>query len=173
MSLTEEELLARMDRGLLDMALADIKWACKPGEQEGAKMAGFLLGFCFIDATSGFHAGRTKQNMKGNNRKHFTAFVMKHMPGYQSGLLYDDLRNGLVHGYTIGDTYAFAHLERDGKHFETKTTGFGMRTLLNLEDFVSDIEKAYNSLREAIRTEPTQFQKALARYESMGLLTVA
>jgi hypothetical protein len=33
-------------------------------------MAGFLLGFCFIDAVAGFHAGRTKE-MKRVIGKHF------------------------------------------------------------------------------------------------------
>jgi hypothetical protein len=47
MSGTTEELIARLNHGLGDMALGDIKRASRPGDQQpgGAKMAGFLLGF--------------------------------------------------------------------------------------------------------------------------------
>ena len=154
-----------MDVGLRDMALGDIKRACKPGDaRDGAKMAGFLLGFCFIDAAAGFHSGR-KQGIG----RDFKDFVSTYMPSdYEPEALYKDLRSGLVHSYTIGDTYAFTDREQAGKHFETKVTGFGVRTLLNLEDFVNDLEKAFYALREAIRTDPEQLRRAQDRYESNG-----
>lgn len=174
MSITKEELIARLSQGLGDMALGDIKRASRPGDREpgGAKMAGFLLGFCFIDAAAGFYSGRTKE-MQGVIGKHFRAFVTHYMPQYNAAALYHDLRSGLVHSYAVGQTYSFTHLEHAGKHLETKRTGFGMRTLLNLEDFVNDLEQAFKALLEDIRTKPVQTQKAKARYESIGLLTVA
>ena len=55
----KSDVLAAMDVGLRDMALGDIRRASRPGQDSGAKMAGFLLGFCFIDAAAGFHVGRT------------------------------------------------------------------------------------------------------------------
>ena len=143
--LTKDELLARMDQGLGDMALGDIKGACRPGDKEaGARMAGFLLGFCFIDAAAGFHAGRTKKMSKrrGVVGKHFRGFVKAYMPRYDAAALYSDLRNGLVHSYSVGQAYIFTDLERAGKDQEKKLTGFGERTLLNLENFVSDLEQA-------------------------------
>jgi hypothetical protein len=176
MGVTKNELLANMEQGLRDMALGDIKRACKPGNaNDGAKMAGFLLGFCFIDAAAGFYAGRTRQSARqrgviGNN---FRAFVTAYMPRYDAGALYRDLRSGLVHSYSIGDTYAFTDLERAGSHFDTKMTGFGVRTLLNLEDFANDLEHAYQALREDIETDPDRLAKAKARYDSLGLMTVA
>jgi hypothetical protein len=171
MSGTTEELIARLNQGLGDMALGDIKRASRPGDQEpgGAKMAGFLLGFCFIDAAAGFYSGRTKE-MRGVIGKHFRAFVTHYLPQYDAAALYHDLRSGLVHSYTVGDTYSFTHLQHAGKHLGTTQTVFGTRTLLNLEDFVDDLEQA---LLEDIRTKPAQFEKAKARYESIGLLTVA
>lgn len=48
MGITKEELLARMDNGLGEMALGDIKGACRPGDATGgAKMAGFCWGSAF------------------------------------------------------------------------------------------------------------------------------
>lgn len=171
--LTKEELLAKMDKGLGGMALGEIRAACRPSDKEGgAKMAGFLLGFCFIDAVAGFHAGRTEE-MKGVIGKHFIGFVRAYLPHYDAEALYRDLRSGLVHSYSIGQTYVFTDLERVGKHLERKMTGFGERILLNLEDFVSDLEKTYHALCDDIRTDPEQFAKAKARYDSIGLMTVA
>jgi hypothetical protein len=169
--LTREELLARMDLGLREMALGDIKRASRPGEKRdgGAKMAGFLLGFCFIDAAAGFHAGRTRE-MRNVIGKHFRAFVRAYLPRYEPDALYNDLRNGLVHSYAIGETYAFTHLESDGPHLQSRATGLGVRILLNLEDFVSDLERAYEELCRDIRVNPTQFAKAKRRYESIGLI---
>ncbi len=46
----------------------------------------------------------------------------------------------------------------------------GERTLLNLEEFVSDIEGAYDALCRDIRNDPDQFAKARRRYESIGLI---
>lgn len=161
-----------MDQSLREMALGDIKRASRPGETEGAKLAGFLLGFCFIDAVAGFHAGRTR-DMRGKIGTHFRGFVSAYMPGYDAGALYVDLRSGLVHSYAIGQTYAFTHLESDGPHLERKDTNLGERTLLNLEDFVDDIEHAYHSLCGDIRNNPDQFAKAKRRYESIGLIRAA
>jgi hypothetical protein len=100
-------------------------------------------------------------------------YVNDYLPHYDAEALYHDLRSGLVHSYSIGETYAFTDLEREGKHLEKKLTRFGERTLLNLEDFVSDLEKAYHALYEDIRTDPAQFAKAKDRLESIGLMTVA
>jgi hypothetical protein len=49
----------------------------------------------------------------------------------------------------------------------------GERTLLNLEEFVSDIEGAYDALCRDIRNDPDQFAKARRRYESIGLIRAA
>jgi hypothetical protein len=170
--LKPDSLIAKMDASLRDMALGDVKRASKPGEDGtgGAKIAGFLLGFCFIDAVAGFHAGRTNFEDIGKN---FKRFVKVYMPNYDPDALYKDLRNGLVHSYAIGQTYAFTDLEKAGKHRETKETGLGKRTLLNLEDFITDLEHAYAALCGDIRTDAAQFAKAKARYEVIGLMTVA
>lgn len=158
-----------MDKSLFDMALKDIKEASKPDQPTGAEMAGFLLGFCFIDAVAGFHAGRTGNEGIG---EHFREFVRGYMKAYDPHALYNDLRSGLVHSYAIGQKYAFTDLEKEGKHLETThTEQFGQRTLLNLEDFLRDLEGAYRTLCGDICTDPKQFAKARERYDSKGLLS--
>lgn len=111
MELKPDGLIAKMDASLRDMAFGDVKRASKPGEDGtgGAKIAGFLLGFCFIDAVAGFHAGRTNFEDIGRN---FKRFVKVYMPNYDPDALYKDLRNGLVHSYAIGQTYALPILRR-------------------------------------------------------------
>jgi hypothetical protein len=173
MTVAKEELMARLKQGLDDMALGDVKRASRPGESEtgGAKMAGFLLGFCLIDAAAGFHSGRTKE-MQAVIGKHFRTFVTTYMPRYDADALYHDLRSGLVHSYSVGQTYSFTDLERAGKHLETRQFSFGERILLNLEDFVDDLERALDALFEDIQTKPERFELAKTRYESMGILGV-
>lgn len=107
MCVTEDELIARLEQGLGDMALGDIKRAWRPGDSEpgGAKMGGFLLGFRFIDAAARSHSGRTKE-MQGVIGKYFKAFVAKYMPRYNAVAPYHDLRSGLVHSYSVGQTYS-------------------------------------------------------------------
>jgi hypothetical protein len=169
--MTARQLVREMDRAFLGMALGDIKRAARPGKPTGAKMAGFLLGFCFIDAVAGFHAGRTRQT-QGTLGKDFRGFIEKYMTAYSPHALWIDLRGGLVHSYAVGNTYAFTDREQEGKHMETKQTGFGERTLLNLEDFLADIEDAYRALCRDVLANRAQFDKARERYDSLGLLTV-
>lgn len=166
-----DRVLAAIDLGLHDMALGDIKRACHPGEEHGAKMAGFLLGFCFIDAAAGFHSGRTRAQ-RGVIGQHFMAFVRAYMPSYDPQALYSDLRSGLVHSYAIGPTYAFTDSERAGKHMAPTQTGLGERTLINLEHFVSDLEQAFEQLRSDIVSDPERLENARRRLDSIGLLSI-
>jgi hypothetical protein len=167
---TASDLVAAMNASLRDMALGDIARASQPGETQGAKLAGFLLGFCFVDAVAGFYAGRTKES-RGTIGRDFRAFVSAYMREYEPAALYDDLRNGLVHSYAIGATYAFTHLESDGKHLQTITSpALGVRTLLNLENFVADVTESYEQLCADIHSDATRFEKARRRYESIGLI---
>jgi len=157
-----------MDASLLDMAFADIERACRPGEVDGAKLAGFLLAFCFLEAVSGFYAGRRKRD--SGLAANFRAFVDAYMPGYNARHLYSDLRSGLVHSYAIGKTYAFTNLESDGKHLSVASTFLGRRTLLDLEHFVSDVKDAYLAFRADILSDPGRFASAQTRYDSIGLI---
>lgn len=160
----KDELLEKMNTYLYGWALKDIKRASIDGE---AKMAGFILGACFIDALAGFWEGVDKDTCKNNIGDRFKGFIGEYLPQYNQDHLWKDLRNYLVHSYTEGGSYVFTDNEKEGRHFDKHSSG---RTILNLEDFYYDLEKAYKNLVKDIEEKEESFLAAKKRYDSMGLI---
>ncbi|MEK7075682.1 MAG: hypothetical protein AAB948_02735, partial [Patescibacteria group bacterium] len=96
------QLVKTLDESLYYWAFKDIE---KAAINSDAKMAGFMLGACFIDALSGFYSGLVRKDIKSGSAKRFKNFVKRYLPKYDSELLYGDLRCGLVHSYSAGETY--------------------------------------------------------------------
>jgi hypothetical protein len=163
--ITAQKLVEILDTFLIKWgAFEDIKKASIYGE---AKLAGFILGACFIDAMAGFFAGVDRQTSKFNSGKRFKDFVKQYLPTkYDSEKLWEDLRCGLVHSYAEGGTYTFIHGNKD-KHFEKLSSG---KVLLNLEDFCDDLYQAYNNFRSDILKDNSIFLNAKYRLDSMGLM---
>jgi len=164
--LTKEELLEKMDKALREWALGDIKASYFRG---GAAMASFILGACFIDVMAGFRYWTDEKSAKGPGMagRRFRCFVTEYLPErYDAETLWRDLRNHLVHSYTEGGTYSFTHEERDGRHFEE----WSGKIILNVEDFIEDLEQAYEKLAKDIREDSRIFFNAKERYEAIGLL---
>ena len=161
--MTEKELVIILDDYLLGWAFRDINRA-----SEGqAKLGAFILGACFIDAMAGFYKGITKEEAKRNSGRRFKEFVEKYLPEYYPERIWEDLRCGLVHSYAEGGTYEFTH-SNNQFHFKKSSRG---QTILNLEDFLNDLRRAYGTLREDILTnKDASFDRAKIRYESMGLM---
>ena len=157
--LTRPAILSALDH-LHDWAFGDIKRA----SDGGAKMGAFILGCCYIDALARFHAGNITGKKLGDV---FKCFVKKFMREY--GPDADKLwavRNSLVHAYATKD-FAFTDAEKAGEHGDTDPRG---RTLLNLEDFMDHIQRAYDGLRKHIATDETGVRNALDRYKDEGIL---
>lgn len=161
---TKEPLIKEMDDHLFGWAIGDIERASIQGD---AKLAGFILSACFIDALAGFYAGVTRSTVKSGSAKRFKDFVRKYLQEYDAQKLYEDLRCGLVHSYSEGGTYVFTDANQDGKHFDKSPRG---KILLNLEDFVEDIKKAYYAYRADLFVHEELFLKAHKRYMSMHLM---
>lgn len=158
------QLVKTLDESLYYWAFNDIQKAAMQGD---AKMAGFILGACFIDALSGFYSGLIRKDMKSGSAKRFKNFVKKYLPKYDPELLYGDLRCGLVHSYSAGETYVFTDANKAGKHFEVTSTG---KIILNLEDFILDLHNAYNNYRKDILENFDIFKKAEERFHSIGIM---
>lgn len=163
-NITKEKLVEILDRYLFGWEYKDIERASLFGE---AKLAGFILGACFIDAMAGFFAGVTKEKVSNGSSDRFKEFVKKYLSKYDSEKLWADLRCGIVHSYAEGGTYVFTDANKAGFHFNSTSGG---KIILNLEDFLSDLREAYKNFRNDILTNNDIFLKAKTRYESMGLM---
>ena len=134
-----------------------------------AKLAGFILGACLIDALAGFYAGVTKETCKYGSGERFKQFVGKYMTRYDANNLWVDLRCGLVHSYASGKSYAFTDANRAGYHFDKRPDGM---TILNLEDFLADIKHAFAEYRKDVLSDDALFVKAETRVGSLGIMAL-
>lgn len=94
-------------------------------------IAEFILCSCLIDQMSGFRYNTKRVG------KRYRQFVKDYLPRYNSDELYEDLRNKLVHNYSVGNFYS---LTRKASHIHLQKVN--NVTYLNLEDFISDLKKA-------------------------------
>lgn len=97
-------------------------------------IAEFILCSCFIDQISGFRYCIREVG------KRYKQFVQDYLPMYNPEELYYDLRNKLVHNYSIGKYYG---LTRRAPHFHLQIED-GI-THLNLENFIIDLYTALNT----------------------------
>lgn len=162
--ISKEQLVNVLDKYLFGWAYKDIERASIHGD---AKLAGFILGACFIDAMAGFYSGVTKESVKKESSGRFKDFSKKYLPSYSFEKLYEDLRCGLVHSYAVGQTYVFTDANRGGSHFSKTSKG---TIILNLEDFLGDLRTAYSNFRNDILTDNIIFEKAKKRYLSMSIM---
>jgi hypothetical protein len=163
---TKEQLVALLDQYIFGWAYKDIERASVKGE---AKLAGFILGACFIDTLAGFYFGINRSMSKNNSGKRFTTFVKKYLKRYNAEKLWEDLRCGLVHSYAEGGTYVFTDANKAGYHFNKIKDG---RILLNLEDFCADLREAYRLYRNDILINDKIYAKALRRLD-MGIMALS
>jgi hypothetical protein len=164
MAYNKEQLVSALDQYLFGGMYKDIEKASIYGQ---AKMAGFILGACFIDVMAGFYAGIDREESKKNSSQRFKDFVEKYLPKYDKNKLWEDLRCGLVHSYAEGGSYVFTDANKGGFHFEKTKKG---RIILNLEDFLADLREAYKNFIDDILADEGIFLKAERRYNLMGLM---
>lgn len=150
----------------------EVKKIAKPGEENGCKLIGFILGSLFIDYLAGFYGGTTIDKINKDTGKKYKDFVVKYLSQYKADDLWRDIRSRLVHNYSVGGTYGFTHMEKDGKHFEVVMHEDGKsRIVLNLEDFLDDLEKAAENYLNDLLLDDGLYLKASVRYQSIGLIS--
>lgn len=144
---------------LSDMAFLDIKRA-SAGK---SKMGAFILASCFIEYLAGFVAG------KETTSKDYRAFVKNYLPPlYDPEKLHRDLRCKLVHNYSEGGSYMFAYAEPalHGRQVAGKM-------VVNLEDFITDLEGALHKLFTELDSDSSKAKKAEERFDKIGLIGIA
>lgn len=138
-------------------------------------MPAFVWLACAIDWVAGFWWGKStvKKNEKGRtvkseNKKCYISFINEYFPGdkYDANELWDSLRNGLIHLYTIKNAkYALTHGHRDS-HLQLQN-GY---VLLNVENFFDDFVFAVNQYFSAVENDEILFKKFIERFERDGFL---
>ncbi len=129
----------------------------------------FILVACAIDWLAGLWWGKST---KGEVKEAYTGFIDEFFPPgkYDADGLYDSLRNGLVHMFTIkGRKYALSH-NKSWLHLKHNTSG---EIYLNAEDFFADWLTAKNKFFDAVDKDPVLLDKLLERYERDGFLNVS
>lgn len=155
--MSDQEKIECIRKGLCDMALGDIKRA----SNGGSKMGAFILCNCLIDAMTGFNTG------KDSTGKDYIKFVNTYLTSYDGRKLHKDMRCKLVHSYSEGGSYLFT----DNKPLLHLTQKKG-KTIINLENFISDVEKVLANFLQKMQTDPLLRQNALQRFDKNNILGV-
>ena len=159
----EYEAIDRAEYAIIEMAIADVKRA----SSGGAKLGAFILAACVIDYLSCLYAG------EDGGGKGYRDFIDRFFDDkrYNSSDLWASIRNGLVHNYTVKGGRYFYVDNAPEKHFAT--TEDGQITLLNLENFISDVELAAKKYFELVESDPDIKAKLVKRIDDIGIMTIA
>ena len=122
---------------------------------------------CAIDWLASFWWG---ESTTGKNKAAYTGFVGEYfrpIGRYDPDSLYDSLRNGLVHMFTIkGRKYALTH---NSPILHLIQTGDG-QIVLNAGDFRDDLVAAKDRYFSEVETKPDLLKKLVERYRRDGFL---
>jgi len=132
-------------------------------------LVGFIFMSCAIDYLSGFWHG---ESTKGKVGEVYPRFVDSFFPGdlYEAAALYDSLRNGLVHMFTIKEKrYILTH-DHPELHLKTRKSGPITQTILNAKDFRDDLVSAKDKYFDAVESDPELLRRFMKRYEDDGFL---
>lgn len=129
-------------------------------------LIGFIFMACAIDYLAGFWWGKST---KGQVEDAYTKFIDEYFPSgrYDAKALYDSLRNGLVHMFTIkGKKYILTH---NNPHLNLKTDRNG-QIILNAANFRDDLIAASERYFDDVEAKPDLLDKLLDRYKRDGFL---
>lgn len=155
----DEAFIERIKNSLSQLAFADVKKA----SDGGAKMGAFILASCFIDYLAGFYYGHKAEKIDYIN------FTNKYLKKYDGEKIYYSVRNGLVHNYSVERDFVFSEKGLDGQNLEKYKNG---KTVLNLEDFLSDIESAMNKYFKVLDRDKNLRKRAINRFKRGKILEV-
>jgi hypothetical protein len=162
-NLTPEALVELLNQYLYGWGYKSIDVVAKTQ----AKLAGFILGACFIDAMASYRYGVTTETMKSGNGDRFKNFVSQYIKEYNPDILYEDLRCGLVHSYASGKRVAFTDNHPE-LHLKKDTDGM---IILNLENFILSLNEAYELLKKDILLGGEIYQNARRRQGSLKIMS--
>jgi len=122
-------------------------------------IAEFILCSCLIDQLSGFRYNSDEVGCR------YRQFVRDYLPKYDPKELYHDLRNRLVHNYSIGKFYELA------RRTDTSQPPIASKsTRLFLNEFILDLENALNKFVFELTTNIDIRNNALKWYDKYKII---
>jgi len=149
--MNEDEVIEQIIKTFSEYNLRDIQEINK--YELDFTIAEFILCSCFIDQISGFRYNIRKVGER------YCKFVTDYLPAYNPNELYNDLRNKLVHNYSIGSFYG---VTRKAPQMHLKVIN-GI-TVLNLENFIGDLKQALDKYILELKVDNSVRANALAWY---------
>jgi hypothetical protein len=125
-------------------------------------LIGFIFMACAIDYLAGFWCGKSSKRV-------YVDFIDHYFPQgrYDAGGLYDSLRNGLVHMFTIKNRkYVLTH---NNPHLHLRAAANG-QIVLNAGNLRDDLRTAKESYFNGVETSADLLDRLLKRYNREGFL---
>ncbi len=150
--------LFKIETALRHFAYGDIK-KVSTGDNV---LASFILCSCFIEQMATFRYGREV----GKNE--FESFTKEYLSQYDAVKLREDLRNKLVHNYSLGESYS---LVRGYPQFHLQIHGGS--TVINIENFVEELGKALDTFMLQLRTDQAIMANAVKVLEKINIVSIS
>lgn len=155
--MTDDQIIDQITNSFLKYNLRDIKEI--NNNTLDFTIAEFILCSCLIDQISGFRYDTDKVG------KRYQQFVLDYLPNYSPSELYEDLRNKLVHNYSVGGYYG---LTRNNPNIHLQNVN-GIKHL-NLENFITDLEKSLQKYISQLNNDPDIRKNALCWYSKYKII---
>ena len=137
------------------------------------KMDDMLIGFvfmsCCIDYLSGFWWGESREI--GMARQAYVGFINEYFwprGRYNAKGIYDSLRNGLVHLFTIKNKMYELTFDEPDRHLTISHNDY---IVLNASNFRDDLIHAATRYFNDVKKNPQLLDKAFQRYERDGFVS--
>jgi hypothetical protein len=132
-------------------------------------LIGFVFMSCCIDYLSGFWWGESREI--GMVRQAYIGFINEYFRPrgrYDAKGIYDSLRNGLVHQFTIKNKMYELTFGEPERHL---TVSHHNCIILNAGSFRNDLIDAANRYFDEVEKNPHLLDKAFQRYERDGFVS--
>ncbi len=152
----ESSSIRKIETALRHYAFGDIVKVSK-GDNV---LATFILCSCFIEQMATFRYG------KEVGGKEFKDFVEAYMKSYDPVKLRNDLRNKLVHNYSLGESYTLVQGYKD-LHLKLNENTL----IINLENFIDDLGSALDTLMNEFKTNLEIRNNALKALKDINIIS--
>jgi hypothetical protein len=155
--MTDDQIIDQIVHSFIRFNLRDIQEIYN--NEKEFTIAEFILCSCLIDQVSGFRYNMDKVG------KRYRQFVKEYLPRYNSDELYNDLRNKLVHNYSIGSRY---RLTSKAMHLHLQEVDGNI--YLNLSDFIADIRSALDQYFSQLKNDKVIRQNAISWFQQHKII---